>query len=125
MSRSALLQRHDRIRVSARWLGFAGASLLALNLVPQSALATESTTPVAAPASTASDPVSSNSAAAAAVGATSDQTLLLEVDVNGQPIGKIGEFTLRRGKLMARPDELRDLGFRVPESRALGPHDLI
>src|SRR6266581_1966264 len=64
-------------------------------------------------------------AAGAATGANADQRLLLEVDVNGHSIGKIGEFTMRRGKLMARPDELRDLGFRVPESLASGPRDLI
>ena len=45
-----------------------------------------------------------------------DETLLLDVQVNGHPIGKIGEFTLRRGKLLARPEELRDLGFRIPAS---------
>jgi hypothetical protein len=44
--------------------------------------------------------------------------LFLDVAVNGRFIGKIGEFTLRHGKLMARPDELRDLRFRVPLSRA-------
>src|SRR5438552_9568005 len=60
-----------------------------------------------------------------ATGANADQTLLLDVDVNGHSIGMIGEFTLHRGKLMARPDELRDLGFRVPESRAPGLRDLI
>jgi outer membrane usher protein len=48
--------------------------------------------------------------------AATDETLLLEVHVNGHSIGKIGEFTLRHGKLMARPVELRDLGFRVPVS---------
>jgi outer membrane usher protein len=48
--------------------------------------------------------------------ANSDQRLLLEVQINGHSIGKIGEFTLRQGKLMARPEELRDLGFRVPLS---------
>jgi outer membrane usher protein len=54
----------------------------------------------------------------AATGAPTDETLLLDVQVNGHSIGKIGEFTLRRAKLMARPDELRNLGFRVPISRA-------
>ncbi len=53
-----------------------------------------------------------------AAGSDSDETLFLDVQVNGHSISKIGEFTVRRGKLMARPDELRDLGFRVPESRA-------
>ena len=42
----------------------------------------------------------------------------MEVYVNGHSIGKVGEFSLRRGKLMARPDELHDLGFQVPLSNA-------
>jgi len=66
------------------------------------------------------------SADSSAAGASADESLFLEVDINGQPTGKIGEFILRRGKLMARIDELRDLGFRVPESRVTrGPHDAI
>jgi outer membrane usher protein len=43
-----------------------------------------------------------------------DQTLLLDVQVNGHSISKIGEFTMRDGELMARRSELRDLGFTVP-----------
>ncbi len=62
------------------------------------------------------DPVSSASADPS-VG----ETLLLEVIVNGHSIGAIGEFTMYRGRLMARPDELRDLGFRVPYPRTSGP----
>jgi outer membrane usher protein len=54
-----------------------------------------------------------------------DQILLLDVQVNGHSIGKIGEFTLRHGMLMARPDELRDLGFRIPASLAPAPGALI
>ena len=54
-----------------------------------------------------------------------DETLLLDVHVNGQPTGKIGEFVRRRGRLMARPSELRDLGFRIPDAVILGTHDLI
>ena len=54
-----------------------------------------------------------------------DQTLLLEVTVNGDPIGKIGEFTLRHGRLLARPAELHDLGFKVPVSRPLETGGLI
>jgi outer membrane usher protein len=54
-----------------------------------------------------------------------DETLLLDVRVNGQPTGKIGEFVMRRGRLMVRPSELRDLGFRVPDSVILSAHDLI
>ena len=54
-----------------------------------------------------------------------DETLLLDVRVNGQPTGKIGEFVMRRGRLMVRPSELRDLGFRIPDSVILGTHELI
>jgi outer membrane usher protein len=60
-----------------------------------------------------------------ASGANGDEKLLLDVWVNGHSIGKIGEFTLRRSKLMARPDELRDLGFRVPDAFASKPGTLI
>src|SRR4051794_39898861 len=47
------------------------------------------------------------------------EALLLEVEVNGHSTGKIGEFTLRNGNLMARPKELRDLGIRVPDHLAM------
>ena len=49
-----------------------------------------------------------------AAGST-DEPLLLEVYVNGHSINKIGNFVLRHGVLMAKPEELRQLGFRVPE----------
>jgi len=63
--------------------------------------------------------------------AAADQTLLLEVQVNGHSIGKVGEFTLRDRTMMAQPNELRDLGFKVPDSilrpasRESGSDDLI
>jgi outer membrane usher protein len=60
-----------------------------------------------------------------AADADADQTVLLDVQVNGHPIGKIGEFTLRRGRLMARPDELHDLGFRTPDTRHLSSDGLL
>ncbi|HEY2858525.1 MAG TPA: fimbria/pilus outer membrane usher protein [Terracidiphilus sp.] len=69
-----------------------------------------------------SDAVSSGATsadpAAADPAASNDQTLLLEVEVNGHPSGLIGEFTLRRGILMTKPQELRDLGFRVSETNS-------
>jgi outer membrane usher protein len=132
----------------ARWPGFAEMILLAAALVPQLArasdtvvaptahavsLATSSSTSAppsdsasnatAGPASSAaaapvSSPASGAPASGAASSADSDQALYLDVAVNGRFIGKIGEFTLRHGKLMARRDELRDLRFRVPLSRA-------
>jgi outer membrane usher protein len=43
-----------------------------------------------------------------------DQTLVLALVINGVPSNKIGEFTLRDGRLLARPQELDDLGFKVP-----------
>jgi outer membrane usher protein len=49
-----------------------------------------------------------------------DETLLLDVRINGHSIGKIGEFVMRRGTLMVRPSELRDLGLRIPDSVILG-----
>lgn len=53
--------------------------------------------------------------------AGSYETLLLEVIVNGHSIDKVGEFILFNGTLYARPQELRDLGFLVPNStRARG-----
>ena len=45
-----------------------------------------------------------------------EQALLLDVQVNGRSIGKVGEFTLRDSKLMARREELHDLGLQVPVS---------
>jgi len=55
----------------------------------------------------------------------SDQTLLLDVQVNGYSIGKIGTFTLRDGALLSERAELRDLGFQVPAGLAAGPDKLI
>lgn len=49
-----------------------------------------------------------------AMAAKGDQTLMLLVFVNDHSIGKIGEFVLRDGALFARPEELRELGFRIP-----------
>jgi len=57
--------------------------------------------------------------------AGADEIVLLEVQVNGHSLGKFGEFTLRRGMLMARPDELHDLGFRVPETHHSSPNGLV
>jgi outer membrane usher protein len=48
--------------------------------------------------------------------AAGDQTLLLEVVINGNTTGKIGEFVAREGALFARRSELNDIGLRVPAS---------
>ena len=55
---------------------------------------------------------------------TGDAQLLLEMFVNGQPSGKIGEFIARGGRLFATPAELRDLGFAVPAGSAVPAIDL-
>ncbi len=54
-----------------------------------------------------------------------DQGLLLDVWVNGFPINKVGQFVLRDGKLLSQPQELRDLGFRVPPGTKAGADGLI
>lgn len=54
-----------------------------------------------------------------------DSLLLLDVQINGQPVGKIGEFSRRNGRLFARRSELRELGVRDPWSAQPRPDDLI
>jgi outer membrane usher protein len=105
-----LSQRHDRRGIAARWLGCAGVLLLLLTIMPRQAVAAEAANSV--PNAAVPDP-------------NADEIMLLDVQVNGHSIGKIGEFTLRHGMLMARPDELHDLGFRVPASLAPAPGALI
>jgi outer membrane usher protein len=111
----------------ARWIGFAEILFLMMAIMPQRASASDSNAasaavPVSTPASnSAAAPASAaanSSASASAAVSDSDETLFLDVQVNGRFIGKIGEFVLRRGRLMARPDELRELRFRVPISHA-------
>jgi outer membrane usher protein len=121
-SRSALLPSHDpRDKIASR-LRCSGTFFLLLILMPGLASANDLTaglpTGVTAGATASADP-------AADPGANSGETLLLEVQVNGHSIGKIGEFTLRHGQLLARASELRDLGFQVPDSLASDPNDLV
>jgi outer membrane usher protein len=54
-----------------------------------------------------------------------DQTLLLEVVINGYATGKIGEFMLRDGALFARRTELADVGLRVPDVAPVNQEGLI
>jgi outer membrane usher protein len=70
------------------------------------------------PAVSSADPAAIPIASVPATNADSDETLYLDVEINNRSIGRVGEFILRRGRLFARPDELRDLGLRVPVSRA-------
>lgn len=88
-----------------------------LTLLPSIAVA--STEPVNGAAVDATSLPVASEASAAAMGTSADATMLLEVQINDHPTGKIGEFTLRHGQLMSRPQELRDLGFRVPNRLSL------
>jgi outer membrane usher protein len=117
-----LLRRDDPGCKAAGWLRRAGIFFLLLAILPR--LAAASGTAAVTPTEAA--PESPTEAAfEEASNPNSDQKLLLEVWINGRSIGKIGEFTLRRGNLMARPDELRDLGFRVPDSFVSRPGTLV
>jgi outer membrane usher protein len=142
-----LLPLHDRERKTDNRYGIAGIAFLALIIAPRLVLAAEPAVGSSAAKSAAvttkdgsvdpaKDPPSepdrnapidtSRDAALDSSGdPVGDETLLLDVQVNGQPTGKVGEFLLRRGRLMARPTELRELGFRIPDSLIVGPHDFI
>ncbi len=101
---------HDRESRASKWLRFAGVVLLGLLIFPRQSFATEPDKE--APTDGAPD-------------SNADVTLLLEVQINGHSTGKVGEFTMHRGKLMARLAELRDLGFRVPDSISVTSGGLI
>ncbi|HUD12935.1 MAG TPA: fimbria/pilus outer membrane usher protein [Terracidiphilus sp.] len=103
-------QRHDHRGIAARWLGCAEILFLLLTMMPRLAVAIEAANSV--PNAAVPDP-------------NADEILLLDVQVNGHSIGKIGEFALRHGTLYARPQELLDLGFSLPSTRTLKPGGLI
>ncbi len=146
-----MLPPHEYATNSGRPFSVTGIILLVLTIAPRLATANEapavisaansasaptnnafpapaSATAVSAPSNAEKDSASersndtSSDSLAEPVG---DETLLLDVRVNGQPTGKIGEFVMRRGRLLVRPSELRDLGFRIPDSLILGTHELI
>lgn len=135
-----MLPPRDRKRKTGNWFSVAEILLLVLTIAARSASAIEATASASSaknlPNATADDrssnagrdapsEVSKDSLTDAAVSPSGDETLLVDVWVNGHSTGKIGEFVLRRGKLMARPTELRDLGLRIPDSLTLGAHELI
>ncbi|MGP8268530.1 MAG: fimbria/pilus outer membrane usher protein [Terracidiphilus sp.] len=141
MSRSALPLHDDVGGAGARWLLYAGALFLIPVLISRLASAavttdkTADTTPTdsatANPAAnSAADSADANSAEEAATAmATFDpnniEKLLLDVKINGYSTGKIGEFTLRNGKLLARAQELHDLGLRLPAALLSTPNLLV
>jgi outer membrane usher protein len=107
-----------------------GIMVMALIVMPRLAQATEAGKEATSKVATEAPAGATTEATAYATleggfGGSADQRLLLEVEINGHTTGKIGEFTLRRGKLITRPEELRDLGFRIPQSLTLKPGDLV
>jgi len=94
------LRNHERVGKATRWLYSVELLFLLFALALR---------PLVAQIPAAQVPASQ---------ANNDETLLLEVHINGQSTGKIGEFTMRNGKLMVKPDELRDLGVKIPDSPA-------
>jgi len=92
------------------WLAYTGILCLMMTAVPAVSMATDE----------ASEPSKEKTHSA-----SDDEAELLEVIVNGHSIGKIGEFTLRHGLLFAKPQELHDLGFRVPAGVRRTPDGLI
>ncbi len=128
------LPHHNRGRIAAKWFGIGNICFLLLTLSPRQAGCTDkdNATPTEARKNTDSEvdkdvstPPIKDPTAVGSPDPNADVTLLLEVYVNGHSIGKIGEFTLRQGKLMARPSELRDLGFKVLTSFRADPDGLI
>lgn len=127
-SRSVLLSSPDRRYRAARWLCLTATLLIlpfpALGVASGIDTETDAHTPEKAVSDSAGDAAVKLDPVAGAA-AISDLTLLLEVELNGNSTGKIGEFILRRGRLMARASELRDLGFQVPEALAFRPTNLV
>lgn len=54
-----------------------------------------------------------------------DEVLQLEVVINGMPTQMIGEFVQRDGATLSRPDELAQLGLRIPAGAPLSPDGLV
>jgi outer membrane usher protein len=116
------MQRDDLAKMATGWRCRAGTIFLLMTILPRLAAACEAAERTNTGEATEAV---TETAFEEASDASSDQKLLLEVWINGRSIGKIGEFTLRRGTLMARPDELHDLGFRVPDAFASRPGALV
>ena len=124
MNRFDLFQDRKHGNMAARWFCCAGILFLVFTNMPRLAVALEadaSPSAAASPTELERDPGTAASSAAI----SPDAPLLLEVQVNGRPTGNIGEFKLVHARLMARRDELRDLGFRIPATLAPDAHGLI
>jgi len=125
--------RDDFAHIVTRWLLYTGVLFLAPVLIPSMAFAAattaDTTADSAAADSAAADSTADSTAEVAAAMAAYDENnierLLLDVQINGYPTGKIGEFTLRNGKLMATVQELHDLGLRLPAALLANPNALV
>jgi outer membrane usher protein len=99
---------------------FTGAASAAVAFAVSAASARAATATATANAAATSNAAATADIAAdlAATAAVRDppapQTLELDVVINGHQIGKIGEFVEIRGVLMAKRQELTDLGLRLP-----------
>ena len=56
---------------------------------------------------------------------SADRTLLLDVQINGQPTNIVGEFVLRQGILLVKPEELREFRIDVPGTVPMQAHGLV
>lgn len=113
-----MFRRNDPGSRASKWLGHVEILFVFVALLSRLAAAGEAVAEAVSEATT-------EATSEAAPDPNADQKLLLEVWINGHSTGKIGEFTMRRGKLMARPDELHDLGFRVPDAFVSRPGVLV
>jgi outer membrane usher protein len=95
--------------------GAAAVAAVALSAAPAQAITTGPNAPVG---ETVAAPVAGAEPAPS-------ETLQLDVFINGYQIGKIGEFVLRGGALLAKRQELTDLGLRVPQNVAPTTDDLV
>lgn len=140
-------RRIDLGAIAGRWLRCVGIVFFASAIMPQLALAVATTADSAANTSpTDSAATNSASESSAASSATNSATtnppeeaaaamaafdpdnidkLLLDVQINGYSRGKIGEFTLRNGKLFSRAQELHDLGLRLPAALLSTPNLIV
>jgi outer membrane usher protein len=71
------------------------------------------------------DIASTPSSGAVVTNPPTSETLELDVFINGRQIGEIGEFVLRDGALLAKRQELMQLGLRVPPDVVPVTDDLI
>jgi outer membrane usher protein len=106
--------------------GAAVAFAVSASARADTATVTSTTTSTAASTTTATADIAADLASTAAVrDPPGPETLELDVVINGQQIGKIGEFVQIGAVLLARRHELTELGFRLPANVVPVTDDLI